>query len=284
MAAATGSTLVGTVPMLAIGLLREGMTVTSILLGRYAIALLVLWPLAWATSPNLGEDWRRAGRGLFLNAITLGVLQTFTYFRAVQALPSSIVVTLFFTYPMLTLVIDRFVWGHKVRIASMIAVGLIFLGALLAGWPSLRLDGADPIGLACAIATPVVFSVYIAIAYRFTRATSPFAGAAAIYSGLFSGYLLVAAVLGFTPPADMGGWGTLLAIGIVGGVVQISAFAYALPRLSSSGYSIIVSLELVTVVLLGVLVLGEHLSPVQAAGVGLVIVGIVTDRLMRART
>ena len=74
-----------------------------------------------------------------------------------------------------------------------------------------------------------------------------------------------------------------LAIGIVGGVIQISSFAYALPRLSAGGYSIIVSMELVTVVLLGVTVLGETLSVPQAIGIALVAIGIVTDRLARSR-
>lgn len=84
-------------------------------------------------------------------------------------------------------------------------------------------------------------------------------------------------------PVRTEGWLSLLAIGVLGGVVQISAFAYALPRLSASGYSVIVSMELVTCVVLGVWVLGEPMSGVQAAGVGLVIVSIIADRIMRAR-
>jgi len=283
LAAATGSSLVGTVPMFAVGLYAQGMDVTSLLFWRYGIALTLLWPLALMTSPDLGTDWRRGGKGLYINGMLLGVLQTFTYFRAVQSLPSSIVITIFFTYPMLTLLIDRLVFGKRVLAASVAAVGLIFTGALLAGWPQLRLSTGDPVALICAIATPISFSIYIAIAYRFTSQTSPFAGAASIYSGLFTGYVLIAAFLGLTFPVGLQGWLSALAIGIVGGVIQISSFAYALPRLSAGGYSIIVSMELVTVVLLGVTVLGETLSLLQAIGIALVAIGIVTDRLARTR-
>lgn len=283
MAAAIGSTLVGTVPMFAVGLYAQGMDVTSLLFWRYGIALTLLWPLALITSPDIGTDWRRGGKGLYINGMLLGVLQTFTYFRAVKSLPSSIVVTIFFTYPMLTLLIDRFVFRKSILLASVAAVGLIFCGALLAGWPQLRFDTADPVALICAIATPIGFSVYIAIAYRFTRQASPFAGAASIYSGLFTGYALIACFTGLTFPSGSAGWLSAMAIGIVGGVIQISSFAYALPRLSAGGYSVIVSMELVTVVLIGVTVLGEALTPLQAAGVALVAVGIVTDRLARAR-
>ena len=77
---------------------------------------------------------------------------------------------------------------------------------------------------------------------------------------------------------------TLVAIGTVGGSVQTASFAYALPRLSGSGYAVIVSLELVTVVVLGVVLLGERLAPVQVAGVALVVAGVLFDRLIRAWT
>ena len=281
LVAAMGSTLVGGVPMIAVGLYRDGMDAQSLLFWRYWIALAVLWPLAIATSPSLGEDWRKAGRGLFLNGLTLGVAQTFTYFRAVETLPSSIVITIFFTYPIIALAIESFMLGRRPSATSIGAAILVFLGAMLAGWPNLSFEVSEPVGLVCAIFTPIGYSIYVAVAYRFTRQASPFAGAAAIYSGLAVGYAVVVAIVGLKLPVGWSGIGGLLLVAIVGGVIQISSFSYALPRLSASGYSIIVSMELITVVVLGVLVLGETLSAVQMAGVGLVAVGIVVDRLMR---
>lgn len=282
-AAALGSSLVGTVPYFAIGLYQAGMDVATVLFWRYWIALAVLIPLAWWTSPSLRSEWGGAGRGLFLNGITLGLAQTYTYFRAVQTVPSSVVVTVFFVYPMITLAFDRYLYGLHIRWQSMAAVALIFIGALLAGWPSLGLGEADPVGLLCVLATPIIFSVYIAIAYRYTRQASPFAGASAIYLGLGCGYGLMVALSGMRFAADMSSWPSLLAIGLVGGAIQIASFAYALPRLSAGRYSIIVSLELVTVVLIGVLLLGEKLTLVQLIGIGLVAVGIIADRLVRAK-
>jgi drug/metabolite transporter (DMT)-like permease len=282
-AAALGSSLVGTVPYFAIGLYNGGMDVASVLFWRYWIALAVLIPLAWWTSPNLRAEWKSAGRGLFLNGLTLGVIQTYTYFRAVQTVPSSVVITVFFVYPIITLALDRYLFSIPVRWSSIAAVGLIFIGAVLAGWPSLRLDGADAVGIFCVLATPVVYAAYVAVAYRYTRQGSPFAGASAIYLGLGTAYAVVLAIFGMRLPTGIGEWQSLLMIALVGGVIQVASFAYALPRLSAGRYSIIVSLELVTVVLIGVLFLGEHLSAIQFAGIGLVAVGIVADRLVRAK-
>jgi len=282
-AAALGSALVGTVPYFAIGLYNGGMDVGSVLFWRYWIALAVLIPIAWWTSPSLRAEWATAGRGLFVNSLTLGVAQTYTYFRAVQTVPSSVVITVFFVYPIITLALDRYLFSISVRWSSIAAVGLIFIGALLAGWPSLGLGDADPVGILCVLATPFVYAAYIAVAYRYTRQGSPFASASAIYLGLGCAYAIVVGIFGMRLPSDTGGWYGLLMIALVGGVIQVASFAYALPRLSAGRYSIIVSLELVTVVLIGVLLLGEHLSAIQFAGIGLVAVGIVADRLVRAK-
>jgi len=282
VAAAFGAALVGTVPYFAIALYKGGMDVASLLALRYWIALAVLVPIAWWTSADLRAEWAMGGRALFLNGLTLGMAQTFTYFRAVQTLPSSVVITVFFAYPIITLVLDRYLFAIRVRPASIAAVGLIFAGALLVGWPSLGLGDADAIGILCALATPLIYAAYIAVAYRFTRQGTPFATASSIYLGLGCAYALVVAIFGMRWPAGIGEWQSIIVIALVGGVIQIASFAYALPRLSAGRYSIIVSLELVTVVLIGVTVIGERLALVQFIGVGLVCVGIIADRLIRA--
>jgi drug/metabolite transporter (DMT)-like permease len=281
-AAALGSVLVGTVPYFAIGLYQAGMDVASVLVWRYWIALAVLVPMAWWTSPGLRSEWAAAGRGLFLNGMILGVAQTYTYFRAVQTVPSSVVITVFFAYPIVMLALDRWLFAIRVRWPSMMAAGFILAGALLAGWPSLGLGNADPVGILCALATPLIYVAYLGVAYRFTRRGSPFMTASAIYLGMGCGYAALAGLLGIRLPANFGEWQVLVTIALVGGVIQIAALAYALPRLSAGRYSIVVSLELVTVVLIGVLLLGERLTPVQFGGIGLVAVGILADRLMRA--
>jgi drug/metabolite transporter (DMT)-like permease len=283
LAAMLGSSLVGSVPMFATGLYRAGMSVLSLLFWRYWIALAVLAPLAMWTGPGLRADWLRGGWALFLNALTLGTLQTFTYFRAVEGMPSSVVVTLFFTYPVLTLAFDRWLFRKPIATGSIAAAALVFAGALVVGWPSLSFAGGDRIAVLCAVATPLSFSLYIAVAYRYTRLTSAFGGATWIYAGLACAYTVLVALYGLQLPSGWDGWGSVLWIGVIGGAVQISSFAYALPRLSAGAYSIVISMELVTVVLLGVLVLGEALTGWQVAGIVLVGCGMITDRLARAR-
>jgi drug/metabolite transporter (DMT)-like permease len=72
---------------------------------------------------------------------------------------------------------------------------------------------------------------------------------------------MVVLLLGLDHPAGFDGWGRLISIATVGGAIQIASFAYALPRLSASGYSII--------------------SALQSFGIAVVVVGIIVERLLR---
>jgi drug/metabolite transporter (DMT)-like permease len=54
-----------------------------------------------------------------------------------------------------------------------------------------------------------------------------------------------------------------------------------MPRLGRTTYAIIANCELVTVVVVGVTVLGEKLSPTSALGGGLILVGIALHGWVR---
>lgn len=280
-AAACGSICVGTVPALAIGLYGEGLQPASLLFWRYWMALCVLIPLAMWAGPGLAADWRRSGPALVANSILLGAVQTFCYFRAIHTVPSSIVVTIFFSYPIFTLLIDRFVLGQPLVAAKVSAAAVLIAGVVLMSWPRLSAMDSDPVGLMYAVASAVVFSVYLSISQRFTKNAAPFAAATFIYGGLAIAFAGVVAINGLQMPQSPNGWLRMIAIATLGGALQISSFAYALPRLNASGYGVIISLELVTVAIIGVTFLAEPLSAMQAIGLSLVIVAIIVDRMRR---
>jgi drug/metabolite transporter (DMT)-like permease len=58
-------------------------------------------------------------------------------------------------------------------------------------------------------------------------------------------------------------------------------FSYSVPLLGPSSYAIIANLELVTVVAVGITLLGEPMSPERAGGGALIVAGIVGYGLMR---
>ncbi|HRD75872.1 MAG TPA: DMT family transporter [Hyphomicrobiaceae bacterium] len=283
LAAAIGSICVGFTPLFFSGLHNAGLETVTILFYRYLVALCVLVPIALSQVPSIAEEWRRGGAHLFLNGLLLGSAQTFFYFKAVETLPTSVVVTFFYAYPLVTILIDRFFFKLPVYGTTLLAAAVVIVGVAMTSLPGLKDANLDPVGLAFACASPLGYALYIAVAYPATRRVAPFASAMFIYGSLAVAFGSIALSRGLKLPPTGALWLSVLFIGTLGGALQILAFSYALPRLSSSGYALIVSLELVTVVLAGVLVLGEPLQLIQGVGIALVLAGVLFERLMRAR-
>ncbi len=281
-AAAIGSTAVGFVPFFISGLQQAGTDTVSALALRFTVALLVLVPLAVWQTGGLGAEWRRGGRWLFLNGLILGTFQVYCYFKAVETLATSIVVTIFYVYPVIAIALDRFMFGLEVRRTTLLAVAIVIAGVALASVPGFAGAALDPTGLFFAALAPFGYAAYIAAAYPITKRVAPLASAVFIYGAYTVAFGAWALARGLRLPSEPGLWLNVLYIGTLGGAMQVASFAYALPRLSSSGYAIIVCLEFVTVVIAGVLLLGEKLLPVQWVGVGLVLGGILLERLSRA--
>ena len=77
------------------------------------------------------------------------------------------------------------------------------------------------------------------------------------------------------------GWVLLLFVGLGPGAVTMTLFTYSVPRLGASSFAILANTELVVVVSIGVLVLGEALTAWRAIGGALIVAGVVTHALAR---
>ena len=139
-----------------------------------------------------------------------------------------------------------------------------------------RLEG-EPLGVALAFANAGLFALYIVLGHRV-------AGASGI-DGLAAS--MVIAAVAVTP---MAGWAAVPAIGdptaIAAGIgvgLCSSVFPYvadqmAMRQLSRAGYALMVALLPATATVIGLLVLAQEPSPVEVAGVGLVVAGVALRR------
>jgi drug/metabolite transporter (DMT)-like permease len=86
---------------------------------------------------------------------------------------------------------------------------------------------------------------------------------------------------GLDVPQNADTW-LLMAIAALGpGALVITLFSYSVPRLGPSSYAIIANLELITVVIVGITLLGEKVSPERAVGGALIVAGIIGYGLSR---
>jgi DME family drug/metabolite transporter len=102
----------------------------------------------------------------------------------------------------------------------------------------------------------------------------PLIGAGFLYGGLAAAYLGAVLALGASLPTSAPGWLSLAFLALGPGAVAAVSQSYSMPRLGPTTYAIIANCELVTVVVIGVTLLGEKLTPPRALGGGLIVAGI----------
>lgn len=272
----------GGVPLLAVELSRNGVGTPSLMFWRYCIALSLLLPLALLLRQPMAAAWRNGGRALFVIAFTLGTFQTFCYFQAVERMPTSLAVLVFFLYPLFALVVQRIGFGRRAAWVTVAACLLIGAGVALMVLGIRRLQDISLVDWSFAVLAPACYGVYVVLIARQTGRLQAVSGATFIQIGLLAGYALVVATLGLTAPATTVDWARTVAVATIGSALPMLAVAYSLPRLGPAGFGVVSSLELVTVVLLGVWLLGEELLFGQWLGVACVLAGILIYRPPRS--
>ena len=281
LAAIAGSAMVGTMPLVARQLYAAGLSAPSLLFWRYGLALVALAMAAGAVRLDLGRAWRAGAWRIALVGATLGAAQTLCYWESIKTLPTSIAVLLFYTYPALTLLLDRVVFKEPIRRLAVLCIAVIFAGAALITAPGLERGALDPVGLMWALPGPAIYALYLAITTQMLRRHPPLVSAGALFAGMLLSFGLAVPFLGLGVPKGAGGWLMMMFIALGPGALTMTLFSYSAPRLGASSYAILANTELLTVVLIGTTVLGERMTLARAIGGALILAGIVTRALTR---
>jgi drug/metabolite transporter (DMT)-like permease len=283
LAAVAGSGLVGFMPIMALWLYADGMGAPSMLAWRYGIALVPLAAAAAIAGNSLKAALRGGAWRITLVGATLGAGQTLCFWESLHWVPTSVAILLFYTYPALTLLIDRLIFRRPIQRLAVFCVALILAGAGLVLLPGVTGGGFGTRGLLWLLPSPILYAFYLAANAVLMRRHPPLIAGGFLYLGFALFFLAVDAVRGIDVPANSGAWLLIIAIALGPGALTITLFSYAVPRLGPGSYAIIANTELVTVVLLGTLVLGEAMSARRAAGGALIVAGILTHALARKR-
>jgi len=283
LAAISGSAMVGVMPLVARRLYADGLSAPSMLFWRYSLALVALGLAASVVRLDLRQAWRGGAWQIALVGATLGAAQTLCFWESLKTLETSIAVLLFYTYPAVTLALDRLVFKQPIRPLAVFCIAIILGGAGLITLPGLRGGTIDLRGLCWALPSPVVYALYLAINARLLRRHPPLVGAFGLFAGMAVTFGLMAGFAGLDVPESSAGWLLLLFIALGPGALTMTLFSYSVPRLGASGFAILANAELVTVVLVGVLVLGEAFTADRAIGGVLIVAGILTHALAPVR-
>lgn len=263
----------GLMPVFAFYAYGTGMSVTTLLLLRFAIAAAVF--LGWlGLRGRLGRLTGRQWATLALLGGGMYAAQSLLYFTAVQRIAPALAVLLLYLYPGLVSVLSAVVERTRMSwsVVGPILVSLAGL-TLVVG----RLDaGLDLLGVLAAVGAAVTYAFYIVLGSRVSASLSPAVTTAYLTmfaTGSFAllGLALGGLDLGFAPA----GWGWAAAVAIVSTVLAIALFFVGATTLGPVRASILSMLEPVVAVLAAWLLLGGTLSWPQLAGGAVVLAGAV---------
>lgn len=252
----------------------SGADIFAMLLFRFVLASVLL--LGWCRVQRVTFPSRRQSLGIALMGGIGYVGQSLCYFGALQYAQASLVALLLYLYPVFVTVLAAIFLHERLTPVKLGALLLCSLGTAL----TVGGGQGQPLGMALAVGSALIYSCYIVVGAKLTRgvdarATATLVCMAATVS--FSAMALVRTGQGLSLhwSANPGGWAALVAIAVCSTVIAILTFFAGLQRLGAGRASMLSTLEPVVTVLLAAMLLGETLTAAQLGGGALILAGVL---------
>ncbi|NIY75832.1 EamA family transporter [Thalassospira sp. HF15] len=247
-------------------MLPDGFPLTAALLRALPAGLILL--LVVRQLPPAG--WR--GRVFILGALNFAVFWSMLFVAAYR-LPGGVAATLGAIQPLLVLFLARIALGSGITLLGIFAAisGLIGVAMLVLG-PTSNLD---PIGIAVALAGAASMAAGTVMTRKWQPPVSPLTFTA--WQLTAGGILLIPVALilepGFPVPTltNLAG---LVWLGLIGAALTYYLWFRGIARLGPTTVTSFGFLSPTSAVILGWVILGEALSPIQITGVAVVLISI----------
>ena len=276
------SILFGSVVIFGRYVLREGVTVSSMLAIRFGIgAVLLALALVATRRPLLAEPGERLG--LAILAVCGYAVESSFFFAAVEHGTAAAVTLLFFTYPVFvtmgTWALGRGAPTGMTMLALACAVGgaavVVGFGAGLA---------IETIEAVFALGAALTYTGYLIGADTVLKRTNPMTSAMWVSAGASLGLFAFALASGhWTAPPGWAGWSPLLGMGVASGAA-FACLLSGLQRLGAVRTSIVAATEPLSTALLAFVFLDESVTLATVIGGALILVGAVIASLARGTT
>ena len=271
--AVISSSSFGFSPFFSVSLLALGLGTMDILSYRWGIAALALCFIEAASR----KSRKGSGKGVgvrFLVSLSRA-LTSFTLLIGYANIASGVASTIHFTYPVVVAFCMMFIFGEKKSPVIIVAIILSVIGAycLAAGDTAEVPDGDKTKGILASAASVLCYAGYV-ILLRKTGADSIESTKLTIYVlGLSAAYFIAAGSMtgGIRIVTEPEGWLYILGISIVCTMVSNYFLVNAVRNAGPTLASVFGALEPLTAVLTGVLFLNERLSPINIAGIALIL-------------
>ena len=272
--AAIAAASYGTNPIFAIPLYREGISVTSVLFMRYAMAVAIMFVATMIKSPKAFVI-KPKYVGLLAFMGILMVLSSIALFESYKYLSAGIASTLLFFYPVMVAVIMAIFYKERLTKKSWACLVTAFLGVVIL---SKNDDGGfiSLLGLTLVMLSSLSYAIYLVYINR--GPMKKINTSTITFYVILGGFLVVIPYClldgGLMLPKTTPAWINAIGLGFFPTVISLIFTSRAIALIGSTETAIFGALEPLTAVILGILILGETLTITPAIGMILIFVSV----------
>ncbi len=279
--AAIAAASYGTNPIFAIPLYREGISVTSVLFMRYAMAVAIMFFATMIKSPKAFVI-KPKYVGLLAFMGILMVLSSIALFESYKYLSAGIASTLLFFYPVMVAVIMAIFYKERLTKKSWACLVTAFLGVVIL---SKNDDGGfiSLLGLTLVMLSSLSYAIYLVYINR--GPMKKINTSTITFYVILGGFLVMIPYClldgGLMLPKTTPAWINAIGLGFFPTVISLIFTSRAIALIGSTETAIFGALEPLTAVILGILILGETLTITPAIGMILIFVSVTVLMMKR---
>ncbi|MEG4853780.1 EamA family transporter [Microcoleus sp. B5-D4] len=250
-----------------------------------------LYPSVWKDIRRLFQSGDRALWSKVLGSAFFLFLSQVLIYLAIGNIPAGIAITIFFIYPIVTVLGSWILFGSRPSTVGLLAIFGITVGLILAGWPSFAAPapggGNVGVGVAAALASGITFAGYVLLTQMAAGKLHPIPFSLVNFAAIFvfsSLSLWVPLSENFSPKIDQNVWPGLILGGVVLGVLTLFSYLlnnFAIRFAGAALASVIGTLGPAMTALFGFLIINEKLQPVAILGMAVVTLSVAAMSVER---
>jgi len=253
-----------------------------------------LYPSVWKDIRRLFQSGDRALWSKVLGSAFFLFLSQILIYLAIGNIPAGIAITIFFIYPIVTVLGSWILFGARPSTIGFLAMFGITIGLILAGLPSFAAPatggGNVEVGVAAALGAGIMFAGYVLLTQMAAGKLHPIPFSLVNFAAIFvfsSLSLWVPLSQNFAPKIDQNVWPGLIIGGVVLGVLTLFSYLlnnFAIRFAGAALASVIGTLGPALTGLFGFLIINEKLQPVTILGMAVVTLSVAAMSVERIVT
>lgn len=250
-----------------------------------------LYPSVWKDIRRLFQSGDRALWGKVLGSAFFLFLSQVLIYLAIGNIPAGIAITIFFIYPIVTVLGSWVLFGARPSTIGFLAMFGITLGLILAGLPSFSAaapgGGNVGVGVSAALGAGIMFAGYVLLTQMAAGKLHPIPFSLVNFAAIFvfsALSLWVPLSENLAPQIDQNVWPGLIMGGVVLGVLTLFSYLlnnFAIRFAGAALASVIGTLGPALTGLFGFVIINEKLQPVTILGMAVVTLSVAAMSVER---